>query len=165
MIGPKPFLQALNQAQVDYLLIGGYAVNYHGYTRPILDLDVWIPLEAWNAQKMVAALQTFGTIDAEEAVRFFQLPERVIRLGAAPLYVREYDPTSRFIHLGTQPYDVEVMTSISGVVFTECYARRVVDTIEGLRLPIIGLADLIANKKASIRPKDADDYSHLTSLI
>ncbi len=138
----KTFLTLLNARQVEYSVIGGYALAYHGYLRAIADLDVWIATYQHNAQKMVAVLHAFSSGTPAEAERFFQLPERVI-------------------HLGAQPPQVEVMTSISGVEFANCYADRIEDDLDGVSVSMIGLSCLKVNKWASIRPKDADDYAHL----
>lgn len=157
----KTFLSLLNANQVEYLVIGGHAVAHHGYWRPIADLDIWVAIQRDNAQRMVSVLHSFGDGLPTEAATFFEMPERVIRIGTPPFHVGRFQHADRFIHLGTQPPQLEIMTSISGVEFAQCYANRVTDDLDGVRVNIIGLNCLIENKKASIRPKDADDYQHL----
>ncbi len=110
---------------------------------------------------LVAVLHEFGPGLPIGAEAFFQLPERVIRLGDPPFLVEHFQHEDRFIHLGTQPPLLEIMTSISGVEFMRCYLQRVTDYLDGVMANLIGLACLQANKKVSIRPKDADDYQHL----
>lgn len=156
------FLQLLNAYQVEYLLIGGRAVAFHGYRRPILDLDIFIATHLPNAQKMMLVLQAFGQRVAPQAVEFFQMKERVIRLGQPPFTVERFAPDARFIQLGTLPIQLEIITSISAVTFDECYAGRVAGVIDDVPVQVIGLVHLMVNKQASIRPKDADDFAHLS---
>jgi hypothetical protein len=157
----EQFLNHLNTNQVAYLVIGGYAVAYHGYQRAIGDLDVWVSTQKDNAQKLVAVVHLLGDGLPPEAASCFELPERVIRIGTPPFHIEQYQIEDRFIHIGAQPPQFEIMTSISGVEFAPCYETRVQGHIDGLPVSIISLPCLKANKKASIRPKDADDYAHL----
>jgi len=131
------FLGLLNTHQVEYLVIGGHAVAYHGYRRPIVDLDVWVATQRRNAQKMVAVLRAFGHDLPIEAEMFFELPERVIRIGTPPFRIAHFQPADRFIHLGTQPPQLEVMTSISGVEFAQCYPQRVTAYLDGVLVNLI----------------------------
>ena len=157
----KILLIQLNIQLVEYLVIGGYAVAYHGYPRGIGDLDIWISTQKENARRMMTVLHGLDDGLPSEAAGFFELPERVIRIGTPPFQIEHYQSEDRFIHLGAQPPQFEIMTSISGVEFSSCYATRVQGQIDGIPANIIGLACLKANKRASIRPKDADDYAHL----
>lgn len=138
----KEFLQLLNSKEVEYLLIGGYAVGYYGYPRATGDIDVWVAIERGNAEKVVAALQEFG----------FSLPEL-----SAELFLQE----DRIIRIGVPPLRIEVLTTISGVSFKECYAQRIVDTIDEVEVKLISLHHLKTNKKASGRFKDLNDLEHL----
>jgi predicted nucleotidyltransferase len=138
----KEFLQLLGANGVEYLLIGGYAVSYHGYPRTTGDMDLWVALNRRNAENVVAALRAFG----------FEMPEL-----SAELFLEE----DRIIRLGVPPFRIELLTAISGVEFGECYERRVVDSIDGVPVNIIRLEDLKANKQASGRAKDLDDLEHL----
>ncbi len=140
----KEFLRLLNENEVEYLLIGGYAVGYYGYVRATADMDVWIASNAENASRAVAALKEFG----------FSVPEL-----SEELFLKD-DTIAR---MGVPPFRIEVLTSISGVGFEECYTERVVDVIDGIELPIIGLRHLRMNKKASGRLKDLTDLEHLPS--
>jgi hypothetical protein len=155
------FLHLLNTYQVEYLIIGGHAVAFHGYRRPILDLDIFIATHRLNAQKLVQVLQAFGHGVAPQIVECFQLKERTIRVGQPPFIVQQFAPAGRFIQLGLLPTQFEIITSISAVTFEECYPERVAGVIDNLEVQIIGLSQLIANKQASIRQKDADDLAHL----
>jgi hypothetical protein len=138
----KEFLQLLSAHQVEYLLIGGYAVAYHGYPRATADMDVWIALHPQNAQKVVAALKAFG----------FDLPE----LSPA-LFLKE----GQIIRMGVPPLRIEIATSISGVHFEECYAARVIDILDEVEVNLISLTHLKVNKKAAGRHKDLNDLENL----
>lgn len=138
----KEFLKLLQDHDVDYLLIGGYAVGYYGYPRATNDIAIWIAVRADNASRMVAVLTDFG----------FGSPELT-----QDLFLREHN----IVRMGAPPMKVEILTTISGVSFDECFSQRVVDEIDGVRVTIISLADLKANKQASGRFKDLDDLEHL----
>lgn len=138
----KEFLKLLNAHGVEYLLIGGYAVGYHGYPRATQDMDIWIAMFPDNAERITAALREFG----------YDVPELV-----PALFLRE----TGIVRMGVPPMRIEIISTISGVRFDECYARRVVDTLDGVPVSLIGLDDLKANKRASGRHKDLDDLENL----
>jgi hypothetical protein len=138
----KEFLRLLNVHKVEYLLIGGYAVNYYGYPRATADLDVWLAMQPANAERMVAALKEFG----------FDLPDLSPELFLRP---------AQIIRLGVPPVRIEIATTISGVDFAECQARRVEDTFDGVPVHVIGLDDLKRNKQAAGRHQDLADLEHL----
>lgn len=138
----KEFLKLLNAHQVEYLLIGGYAVAYHGYPRATADMDIWIATHAQNTTKIIAALKEFG----------FDLPELSTEL---------FQKEGQIIRMGVPPVRIEIATTISGVGFEECFAARVVDELDGVEVNIIDLAHLKINKKAAGRHKDLDDIENL----
>jgi predicted nucleotidyltransferase len=138
----KDFLKLLNEHKVRYLLIGGYAVGYHGYPRATADMDIWTAMEPGNAKKIVAVLGEFG----------FDLPEL-----SAELFLKE----KQIVRMGVPPVKIEITTSISGVEFDECYKERVTDTLDGIRVNLISLKHLKVNKKASGKYKDLDDLENL----
>jgi hypothetical protein len=132
----------LNAHQVDYLLIGGYAVSYHGYPRATVDMDVWIARNPANAKKIVTVLDEFGFQSPELTTELFLKEKRIVRMGVPPLRI-------------------EVTTGIDGVEFDECYAERISDSIDGVPVNLINLRHLKINKQASGRPKDLNDLEHL----
>jgi len=138
----KEFLRSLNAHKVEYLLIGGYAVNYHGYPRATADMDIWVAVYPANAGRIVAALREFG----------FDLPDL-----SPELFLRPW----QIIRLGVPPVRIKIATTISGVDFSECYARLVDDTLDGVPVHLISLDDLKRNKKASGRHQDLADLEHL----
>lgn len=140
----KEFLRSLNAQRVEYLLIGGYAVGFHGYPRATVDLDVWIKRSKENATRVIAALEVFGFTDARLTPDLLLQADQILRLGLPP-------------------FRIEIATTISGVEFAGCYAGRVNATIDGIDVPVINLADLRKNKKAAGRHKDLDDLENLPS--
>jgi len=138
----KEFLKLLNEKNVRYLLIGGYAVGYHGYPRATNDMDVWIAVHPDNANRIVEALREFG----------FDLPE---------LNTNLFLEKDKIIRMGNPPIRLEISTGISGVEFEESYASKIVDTLDGVQVNIIDLTHLKANKKAAGRLKDLADLENL----
>ena len=137
----KEFLQCLNAHGVEYLVIGGHAVAFHGYPRATADLDVWVAVNSTNASRIVAALKDFGFDVAELSPDLFLREDRVIRMGVAPNRIK-------------------IQTGIDGVNFSECYPQRVAAELDGLPVWFISLADLKSNKQASARNKDLADLDH-----
>lgn len=139
----KEFLRLLNSARVEYLLIGGYAVGYHGYPRTTADMDIWIAVSETTADQIQRVLALFGFTPDDSTRAVLLTPDQVLRMGLPPLRI-------------------EVLTGISGRSFSDCYARREMVTLDDLTIPIISREDLKANKRASARHKDLDDLEHLS---
>lgn len=139
----KEFLNLLRVNQVEYLLIGAYAVGYHGYPRATQDLDVWISSTPQNATRLVAVLHEFGFGMAEVTPEFVLRPNNIIRMGR-------------------EPVRIEILNWASGVDFDECYRERVVDEVDGVEVSLIGLDQLKKNKKAAGRLKDLADLEELS---
>jgi len=138
----KEFLLLLNSHQVEYLLIGGYAVGYYGYPRATGDMDVWIAIDPENAEKLVTVLKEFG----------FDVP------NLSPELFLEKGKITR---MGVPPMRLEILTTISGVSFEDCYANRTIDVVDGVEINFISISHLRANKKASGRHKDLNDLENL----
>jgi predicted nucleotidyltransferase len=138
----RDLLSRFNSAGVRYLIIGGYAVNYHGHHRNTKDLDIWIGVDPDNSRRVAEALRAFGF--AAEHV-------------PASLFLQ----TGRVHAFGREPFRVDVLTNASGVEFGGCYERRVEAVLDGVRMPLISLADLRANKAASGRLQDQADLATL----
>lgn len=135
-------MKLLNANGVEYLLIGGYAVGYHGYPRATNDIDIWIAMNQENAGKITRVLKEFG----------FDIPDLTPEL---------FLQKDRMVRLGLPPMRIEVLVEISGVQFKEYYEERVDDVIDGIPVKLISLRHLKINKKASGRYKDLDDLEHL----
>lgn len=138
----KEFLRLLNSERIEYLIVGGYAVGYHGYPRPTGDLDIWVAARPDNATRLVSALAKFGFANAGATEKLFLEPGRVVRMGVPPVRI-------------------EVLTSVSGVEFADCFVRKVDADLDGVAACIIARDDLIANKLAAGRDRDRDDVSRL----
>ncbi|MCP5100982.1 MAG: nucleotidyltransferase family protein [Chloroflexi bacterium] len=138
----KEFLKLLNEHDVRYLLIGGYAVSYYGYPRATVDMDIWVAIEPQNAEKIVIVLEEFG----------FDLPE------LTPSLFLEKD---KIVRMGVPPMRLEILTTISGVEFDKCYAERTTDKVDDIEVNIISLDNLKRNKLASGRYKDLNDLENL----
>jgi len=138
----KEFLRLLNSERIEYMVVGGYAVGFHGYPRPTGDLDIWVAARPDNAAKLVSALAKFGFGSAGATEQQFIEPGRVVRMGVPPVRI-------------------EVLTSVSGVDFADCFSRKVDSVLDGIPVSIISRDDLIANKLAAGRDRDRDDVSRL----
>lgn len=138
----KDFLRLLNSKRVEYLLVGGYAVGYYGYPRATADIDIWIAIHPRNAGKMVVVIREFGFDVEGLSEELFLKEDNVVRMGVPPLRI-------------------EVLTTISGVNFDECYRERTTDTLDDIEVHIISLKHLKANKKAAGRLKDLSDLEYL----
>jgi hypothetical protein len=139
-------LRCLNEAGADYMLVGGYAVNVHGYVRATEDLDVWVRANSVNASLVLSALSTFG------------MPPG---LDPALLQAAAGSPPSGF-RFGRRPMSVDLHTSIQGVDFEEAWASRDVLAIGDLQVSVISLKHLLQAKRACGRPKDLADIAALS---
>jgi len=139
----KEFLKLLNSRQVKYLLIGGYAVSYYGYPRATGDMDIWIAIEPRNAVKICEVLREFG----------FNVPDL-----SPDLFLQE----NKIIRMGVPPLRLEILTTISGVKFSDCYAEKLTVEIDEIEVNLISLSHLKLNKKASGRFKDLNDLENLS---
>ncbi|MDA1014700.1 MAG: hypothetical protein O3A00_09645 [Planctomycetota bacterium] len=136
------FLKLLNSHNVEYLLIGGWAVGFHGYARATQDIDVWVRRSPENAARIAAAIGEFGFGQTQLSAEMFLAENKIVRMGVPPVRI-------------------EVLTTIDGVDFEQCHGNRAMADIDGFQVPIIGLEDLKTNKLASGRHKDLADLDHL----
>jgi len=138
----KELLRLLNSAGVKFLVLGGYAVNFHGYHRNTADIDLWIAVDPENAQKISGVLRQFGFAATSVAAAEFQQKGKILRFGRPP-------------------WRVDILTDPAGIDFDGCYERRVVADLEGVSIPFVSLADLKSNKRAAGRTKDLADIENL----
>lgn len=138
----KEFFQLLNANDVRYLIIGGYAVAFHGYPRYTKGIDLWIWIDQDNAQKVVKSLRDFG----------FE------SLGLKPEDFLEADT---IIQLGYAPNRIDLIMGVAGVDFEECYPLRVIEEVDGVPLGFIDLENLKKTKRASGRLQDLADIENL----
>lgn len=137
------FIELLNKHKVKYLIVGGYAVAFHGYVQATGDLDIWLKIEKENAMRTLNVLKEFG----------FQ------SLG---LSVEDFQQEYAIIQLGYPPYRIDLITTPDGVNFDECYDKRIESTdASGVKLNFIDLESLRKNKRSSGRRQDLLDLDNL----
>ena len=140
----QDMLAALSEENVEYLLVGAYAMAAHGYPRATGDMDIWIRPSDENAQRVWRALKRFKAPVHDLTVEDLKTPEIVFQIGIAPRRI-------------------DLLTSIDAVVFEDAWPHRKVIVVGGQSLPVLGRADLIRNKRACRRPKDQADVLWLES--
>ena len=137
-------LSALVARGARFLIVGAHALAAHGYPRATIDIDIWIDATNENVHRVWQALADFG----------------------APLHdleIREHDLLQPDIvaQFGLPPNRIDILTGVSGLVFERAWPRRVEEVLEGVRVPVLGLDDLLENKRASGRDKDRADIKGL----
>lgn len=142
------FLIALNEAKVDYILVGGYAVIYHGYNRTTGDMDIWVRPTKENFNKLKIAFQKFG-------LSLFDMTEEKF------LKTELYDVFS----FGVPPVCIEILTKVKGLDFEECFKSAIYQKFDDVDVNIIDFIDLIKSKKSVGRYKDLDDIENLEKPI
>ncbi len=145
MIHPdfKEFLALLNEYEVRYMIIGGYAVVAHGYVRATGDIDIWIDHSQENAEKVLNALHDFGFSHPNLSASDFQKEDLIFQLGYPPVRI-------------------DILTTPEGIDFDECYAKRMIyESSTGFFIDIIDLDSLKKSKRAAGRPKDLNDLENL----
>ena len=138
----REFAACLNVREVRYLIVGGYAVAFHGHPRYTKDFDVWIERTSDNAQRLMEALEDFG-------------------FGSVGLEESDFVEPDQIIQLGYPPHRIDLLTNLVGVEFEACYADRETVTVERVELHFIGLEGLRLNKRASGRHQDLADLENL----
>lgn len=140
------FLRELSGHDVRYLIVGGEAVILHGHVRLTGDVDVFYANDPDNRERLYAALLSFwdGIIPGVDSVE-------------------ELGSEGSVIQFGRPPNRIDLLNDITGVTFEEAWPERV-ETVVGestLRVPYIGVAALVKNKRASGRPRDLADVEYL----
>lgn len=138
----KEFIQLLNDNDVRYLVVGGYAVAIHGHPRYTKDIDVWLWLDPQNAEKITEAIRQFG-------------------LGSLGLQAEDFLVIDQIIQLGYPPNRIDLLTSLPGVNFEDCYPERFITEVDGVAVNFIDLKNLKTNKQASGRAQDLADLENL----
>ena len=137
------FIILLQKHKVDYLIVGGYAVGIHSQARMTQDIDFWIKSTNENAEKLIKAMNEFGTPDLNLSVSDILSPDIVV-------------------HFGNPPVRIDILTTIDGVEFEEAFKNKFVYNLGALKnVNFISLDDLLKNKKASKRQKDNSDLQWL----
>lgn len=138
----KEFVELLNANGVDYLVVGAYAVARYGYVRATGDIDIWVKPTVENAQQVVTVLQQFGLGGLGYTEEDFSQPDTIVQLGVAPLRI-------------------DLLTSVDGVDFDQCYIQREIRVLDEVPINFISLTDLRQNKASTGRLKDQLDLQNL----
>ncbi|MGN6528794.1 MAG: hypothetical protein ACTHL8_20565 [Burkholderiaceae bacterium] len=138
----KEFVGLLDSTNVEYLLVGGYALAAHGHPRYTGDIDFWVNPTPENVVRLMQALTAFG-------------------FGGLGLTRDDFMQPDAVVQLGYPPARIDLLTAIDGVSFDACYARRRRLRVDGVELSLIDVDDLRANKRASGRLKDLADLEAL----
>ncbi|HTL80758.1 MAG TPA: nucleotidyltransferase [Bacteroidia bacterium] len=138
----KEFVQLLNKNNVEYLVVGGYAVTAHGYPRYTGDIDFWIKPELENAHRVILALHEFG-------------------FGEVDITIEDLIVKDNVIQLGFPPNRIDILTSVSGVTFEECWKEKSEIMIDGEKIHFISLRHLRINKEKTGRTQDKLDLENL----
>ena len=140
----RELLQALNEYEVEYLVVGGYAFMKYTEPRFTKDLDVWVHNSSQNSERLFRALAKFGAPLQADGVTPETFTERKI-----------------VYQIGVAPVRIDILTHIDGVEFTGAWRNRVTGAFFGVPVQLISLDDLIANKQAAGRSSDLEQLQHI----
>lgn len=140
MLNPdfKGILLCLKEEEVDFIVVGAYALAAHGFPRATGDIDLWVRISPDNARKIICALAKFGAPLSDLSDQDFMSSQSVIQIGV-------------------EPCRVDIITGIDGIEFLEAWQNKVKVVVEGIDLYVPSKADLLKNKLASGRDKDQGD--------
>jgi len=138
----KEFIALLNSNNVKYLLVGGYALAFHGYPRYTKDIDIWVWVDEKNAENIIKTLTEFG-------------------FSSLKLKTEDFLTLGYVIQLGQPPNRIDLLTSVTGLDFKSCYASKMQINVEGTEIDMIDLENFKKNKKAVGRHQDLADLENL----
>ena len=141
----KEFIELLNVNKVKYLVVGGYAVGFHGHPRYTKDIDLWVLMKPDNPLNIIKSVKEFG-------------------FESLGLEEEDFLNSDNIIQLGFPPNRIDLLTEIAGVEFESCYSNKLTIEFEGVTIPFISLNDLIKNKQTSGRLQDLADAEKLEKL-
>lgn len=141
----KEFIELLSSNNVEYLLVGGHAVAFHGHPRYTGDIDFFIRMSPSNVQRLLTVLSAFG-------------------FGSLGITERDLLEPKRILQLGHPPNRIDILNSISGVDFESAWESRIESSMDGQPVVIIGWNELLRNKKAAGRQKDLADLEKLLAV-
>lgn len=140
------FIKLMNVHGVRYVVVGGYAVAFHGHPRYTKDIDIWIEPQVDNARKLLAVLEEFG-------------------FGDVGLVETDFLKSDQVVQLGRPPNRIDLLTSVHGVDFPTSFANKVTADIAGVSVHFIGLEELRQNKRAVGRHQDLADLENLEEAV
>jgi len=136
----KELLQLLNEFEVEYLIVGGFAVMKYGEPRYTKDLDIWVNNSGQNSRRVVRALKKFGAPLDHDGITPETFAERQV-----------------VYQIGIAPVRVDILTEITGVKFADAWTKKVASTFFRVPVHFISFDDLVANKRALGRSSDLQD--------
>jgi hypothetical protein len=142
----REFIELLNSQSVDFLIVGAHALAWHGLPRYTKDIDFLVRADFENAQALIGVLEQFG-------------------FGSLGLQVEDFTSANQIVQLGREPNRIDLLTSISGVNWAECWGSKVQGEMDGLSVYYLGCSAYIKNKLASGRPQDLADASRLQEIM
>jgi predicted nucleotidyltransferase len=141
-------LQALNEFEVTYLIVGGYAVNFHGYRRTTGDIDLWIKPDNDNKGRIISSFRKLG------------VKENILE------HIDTFDFTKHLVFSdGEEPNKIDFLTYLSNVDFEEAWDKRIVSDMDGITIPFIDLKNLLLSKFVTGRAKDKVDIEELQKVM
>jgi len=141
----RELLQLLNEFQVEYLIVGGFAVMKYGEPRYTKDLDVWIHNSVQNSYRVVEALKKFGAPLDHDGVTAETFTEKQV-----------------VYQIGIAPVRIDILTEITGVEFPHAWTNKIASTFFGVPVHFISLDDLLTNKRALGRSNDLKELKQHT---
>jgi len=138
----RDLLVLFNKHEVEYLIVGGYALAFHGAPRYTGDIDIFVKPDLVNAQRILAALEEFG-------------------FGSVGLTSADFKTPDQIIQLGFPPVRIDIITSLTGVSWEETQSHWVAGAYGEVQVHFIGREQFIANKRATGRKKDMADLEAL----
>jgi len=138
------FVNLCNKYEVEYLVVGGYAVSIHGYPRSTKDLDICIKVSEENALKMVQVINDFGFAS--------------LKLTKEDFLKRDF-----ITQLGNDPVRIDILNDLDGVPFEQAWLNKKIIIYEGAPVNFIGYNELLKVKEKAGRPQDIADISKLKS--
>lgn len=141
----KDLLSEFNAHGVEYLVVGAHALAAHGHVRATKDMDVWVRATPENARRVMAALAAFGAPLHGTTVEDLSGPDFVLQIGVAPIRI-------------------DILTSITGVLYDEAWAARLAARFDGEPVGVLSKQHLIQNKSATGRPQDLADVDFLKRM-
>jgi hypothetical protein len=132
----------LNEEKVEYLLVGGYAVGFHGYPRATKDMDIWVAVNPENAERLVRVFCRFG-------------------FSPTSISPVQFLDEKKVIQIGLEPFCIYVIMSVSGLDFAQCFTQKINLFYEGIEVNLINLEHLKINKRAVGRLRDLADVDEL----
>ena len=138
----RDLLELFNSHKVEYIIVGGYALAFHGAPRYTGDIDIYVKPDAGNAQQIVSALDEFG-------------------FGSVGLAAADFEKLGQVIQLGVPPVRIDIITSIGGVSWDEAFTGQVAGKYGDIQVYYLGLEQFLKNKRAVGRKKDLADIEAL----